>query len=79
MLITNTSEENNLLARLKNLVSGSEEMRVLVGFFYFWGIRALHEGLMENEDFRLKILVGLEAESKAGTIVEYAAHPTGAA
>jgi len=26
--------------------------------------------LIENEDFRLKILVGLEAESKAGTIVE---------
>jgi len=54
-------------------------MRVLVGFFYFWGIRALHEGLEENEDFRVKILVGLEAESKAGAIVEYAAHPTGAA
>ncbi len=72
MLITNINEENSLLKRLDNLIAESEEMRVLVGFFYFWGIEALHSGLTKNKDFRLKILVGLEAEDHAGKIVEFA-------
>jgi HKD family nuclease len=73
MLITNDTPENALLTRLENLITGSEEMRVLVGFFYFWGISALHRGLTQNTDFRLRILVGLEAEDHAGKIVEFAA------
>jgi hypothetical protein len=72
MLITNISEEKSLLTRLDHLIAESEEMRVLVGFFYFWGIKALHEGLSKNKDFKVKILVGLEAEEHAGKIVEFA-------
>ena len=72
MLITNINEENSLLTRLDHLIAESEELRVLVGFFYFWGIGALHGGLSKNRAFRLKILVGLEAESRAGAIVEFA-------
>jgi len=72
MLITNISEENSLLTRLDHLIAESEEMRVLVGFFYFWGIGALHGGLSKNKDFKVKILVGLEAEEHAGKIVEFA-------
>jgi len=72
MLITNISEENSLLTRLDHLIAESEEMRVLVGFFYFWGISALHGGLSKNKDFKVKILVGLEAEEHAGKIVEFA-------
>lgn len=72
MLITNLNEEQSLLTRLDHLIAESEEMRVLVGFFYFWGIGALHSGLVANKNFKLKILVGLEAEDKAGRIVEFA-------
>jgi len=72
MLITNLNEEQSLLTRLDYLIAESEEMRVLVGFFYFWGIGALHSGLVANKDFKLRILVGLEAEDKAGRIVEFA-------
>ncbi|MBT7067146.1 MAG: hypothetical protein HN919_12640, partial [Verrucomicrobia bacterium] len=72
MLITNISEENSLLTRLDHLIAESEEMRVLVGFFYFWGISALHGGLSKNKDFKVKILVGLQAEEHAGKIVEFA-------
>lgn len=72
MLITNLNEEQSLLKRLDHLIAESEEMRVLVGFFYFWGIGALHGGLVANKNFRLKILVGLEAEDQAGKIVEFA-------
>jgi hypothetical protein len=76
MLITNINEDNSLLKRLENLIAESEEMRVLVGFFYFWGIGELHGGLSKNKSFRLKILVGLEAESRAGAIVEFAGNPS---
>lgn len=76
MLITNQNEEQSLLTRLEHLIAESEEMRVLVGFFYFWGIAALHNGLTRNKAFRLKILVGLEAEEHAGKIVEYAGKHT---
>lgn len=76
MLITNLNEEQSLLTRLEHLIAESEEMRVLVGFFYFWGIAALHSGLIRNKEFRLKILVGLEAEEHAGKIVEYAGKHT---
>src|SRR5690554_1337796 len=72
MLITNLSEESSLLTRLDHLIAESEEMRVLVGFFYFWGIGALHEGISRNPSFRLKILVGLQAEQHAGKLVEFA-------
>ncbi len=72
MLITNLNEEQSLLTRLDHLIAESEEMRVLVGFFYFWGIGALHSGLKANPEFRLRILVGLEAEDQAGRIVEFA-------
>jgi len=72
MLITNLNEEQSLLKRLDHLIAESEEMRVLVGFFYFWGVGALHSGLTANKEFKLKILVGLEAEDKAGKIVEFA-------
>lgn len=72
MLITNINEEQSLLTRLDHLIAESEEMRVLVGFFYFWGIAALHSGLTKNKEFKLKILVGLEAEEHAGKIVEFA-------
>lgn len=36
------------------------------------GIGALHEGLTQNKAFKLKILVGLEAEEHAGKIAEFA-------
>lgn len=62
MLITNINEQDSLFTRLDNLIGESEEMRVLVGFFYFWGIGALHKGLSNNRKFRLGILVGMEAE-----------------
>ncbi len=72
MLIHNLNHEQSLLTRLDALVAESDELRVLVGYFYFYGVSALHAGLASNPGFKLKILVGLEAEDHAGKIVEYA-------
>ena len=56
--ITN-NDEKNLKKRLIELIKKSDELKFLVGFFYFSGIQVLYEGLKENPDSALKILVGL--------------------
>jgi hypothetical protein len=78
MLITNMQPEHNLIDRLENLIAESVEMRVLVGFFYFWGITDLYKGLFTNPQFTMKILVGLRAGDHAGAIVEFAEDHEGA-
>lgn len=56
--------------RLSELISISGELKILVGFFYFSGIKALYEALTANPDIRLRILVGMETEQVVGRIVE---------
>ncbi|MGB9811054.1 MAG: helicase-related protein [Dictyoglomus turgidum] len=65
--ITNSGEKN-LKRRIQTLVERSEELKFLVGFFYFSGLRELYESLKKlyNEgklkDEHLKILVGLNVD-----------------
>jgi hypothetical protein len=67
------SNESNrtLKKRLQELISASQELKFLVGFFYFSGIRELYESLKASPDISLKVLVGLEADQSLGTLVEY--------
>ena len=58
--------------RRQDLLRNANEMKCLVGFFYFSGIKTLHEAINSNPDLKLKILVGLEAEEHMGQIVEFA-------
>lgn len=65
--ITN-SKEKSLKIRLQTLISHSEELKFLVGFFYFSGIKELYESLKslyENNNLKeehIKILVGLNVD-----------------
>ncbi|MCX7909361.1 MAG: helicase-related protein [Ignavibacteria bacterium] len=73
--ITNSSEKN-LRDRLKTLIDFSREMKFLVGFFYFSGIKELYESLLRLDDSgklkqeTLKILVGLNVDKGAWGIYE---------
>lgn len=73
--ITNNGEDKNLKKRLTELVSASQELKFLVGFFYFSGIQELYETLKEkvdnNEKIDLKVLVGLEAGNISSQLVEF--------
>jgi hypothetical protein len=51
--------DDSLFAHLNNLIAESTEMRVLVGFFSFWGITGFRRGLSANPEFTMKILVCL--------------------
>ena len=60
--ITN-GKTDNLKKRLVELISKSEELKFLVGFFYFSGITELYSSLKEKGgDVKLRILVGLEVD-----------------
>ncbi len=69
--ITNTGPKN-LKKRLIELIQRSEELKFLVGFFYFSGIRELYEGLKANSNVNIKVLVGLNVDKANLGIIEYA-------
>lgn len=69
--ITN-SGTTSLIGRISTLVKHSEELRFLVGFFFFSGIRELTTSLKENETCQLKVLVGLEVDKSNFGIYEFA-------
>ena len=72
--ITNNNKSNNLKKRLIELISKSEELKFLIGFFYFSGIRELYSSLKNRRDsIKLKVLVGLEVDNLiSGMAVECA-------
>ncbi|MCF7894407.1 MAG: helicase [Candidatus Omnitrophica bacterium] len=69
--ISNTGK-NNLKKRLVELIQKSEELKFLVGFFYFSGIRELYQGLKENPNTSLKVLVGLNVDKTNYGLLELA-------
>jgi len=74
--ITN-SEGNDLKERLIELIENSKELKFLVGFFYFSGIRELYEGLKNNPNAIIKVLVGLNVDKTNLGLLEYASEDDG--
>ncbi|MCM8827003.1 MAG: phospholipase D-like domain-containing protein, partial [Candidatus Omnitrophica bacterium] len=69
--ITNSDAEN-LKKRLAELINKSEELKFLVGFFYFSGIRELYKELKNNPRVIIKVLVGLNVDKLNYQLIEYA-------
>lgn len=72
MFITNQGEGESLQKRLSELMQYSSQLDILVGFFYFSGVKVMTDALRENKDIRLRVLVGMEAERYCGQLVEVA-------
>jgi len=68
--ITNSGTDN-LKKRLIELVNKSEELKFLVGFFYFSGISELYEGLKANSNAITKVLVGLSVDHYNFELIEF--------
>lgn len=68
--ITN-SETKSLKKRLVELIQKSEELKFLVGFFYFSGIRELYECIKRNPNIVFKILVGLNIDRLNCKLIEF--------
>jgi len=69
--ITN-NEAKDLKKRLIELIQKSDELKFLVGFFYFSGIRELYKGLKENPDQKIMVLVGLNVDATNYGMIELA-------
>jgi superfamily II DNA or RNA helicase len=69
--ITN-NKKSDLKKRLIELISKSEELKFLVGVFYFSGIRELYSALQKNPEVSVKILVGLNVDRFNHGLIEYA-------
>ena len=69
--ITNCGTEN-LKKRLIELIKKSDELKFLVGFFYFSGIRELYEGIKEKQNINIKVLVGLNVDKTNLGFLEFA-------
>ena len=68
--ITNSTESATLKKRLESLIAASQELKFLVGFFYFSGWQEIYNKLQENPQVNLKILVGLQVDKYLSSIVE---------
>ena len=69
--ITN-NDIKDLKQRLIELIKKSDELKFLVGFFYFSGIRELFEGLKEKPSQNIKVLVGLNVDATNYGMIELA-------
>ena len=69
--ITN-AQQRSLKGRIHTLIKHSQELKFLVGFFYFSGWRELYGALKTRDDLKLKILVGLDTDLHLGRVLEVA-------
>ena len=67
--ITN-AQQRSLKDRIHTLIQYSQELKFLVGFFYFSGWQELYEALKKREDLNIKILVGLDTDLHWGKVLE---------
>lgn len=70
--ITNQNKDGatTLARRLTELVSHADQLDMLVGFFYFSGVKVLAEALRDRPQLKMRVLVGMDAEYAVGQLVE---------
>ena len=69
--ITNNENQKSLKGRIRTLISISDELKFLVGFFYFSGWEEVYQQLRENKNIQLKLLVGLQVSKLVNQMVEH--------
>lgn len=72
--ITNQPTKD-LRKRINELVKNSDELKFLIGFFYFSGIRELYNELKNNDKVSVKVLVGMNVDYHLGQLVEVSYSP----
>lgn len=70
--ITNGGDVKTLKTRLRQLINHSQELKLLVGFFYFSGWQQLFDSMNQREDITMKLLVGLQVDQRLEQLHELA-------
>jgi hypothetical protein len=66
------SQAHTLKKRLEELIQNSQELKFLVGFFYFSGWRELYDSLKNRNDLIVKLLIGLDVNKALDGVLEVA-------
>ena len=69
--ITN-NETKILKERISSIIGFSKELKFLVGFFFFSGIRELYDAIKDNPNTKISVLVGLNVDKTIHGLLEYA-------
>ncbi|MGM0498571.1 MAG: SNF2-related protein, partial [Bacteroidota bacterium] len=69
--ITNKEAQKTLKGRLNHIIPVSEELKFLVGFFYFSGWKEVYERIKENPSLKIKLLIGLQVDKVLNSVVEH--------
>jgi len=67
--ITNNTHQLSLKERLNTLIGVCDELKFLVGFFYFSGWKEVYESLQTQPDVKLKLLVGLQVDKLLNQVI----------
>jgi hypothetical protein len=65
--ITNNKQQKTLKGRLNTLISIRDELKFLVGYFYFSGWSDIYLSLQKKTQQKIKLLVGLQVCNYLGT------------
>lgn len=65
--ITNNKQQKTLKGRLNTLISIRDELKFLVGYFYFSGWLDIYLSLQKNPQQKIKLLEGLQVCNYLGT------------
>ena len=78
--ITNQQKEGatTLKKRLTELTTHADKLDMLVGFFYFSGVKVMAEAFRDRPNMTLRVLVGMEADLHLGELVEISRESKGA-
>ena len=70
--ITNQNGDGSkkLGERLGELMGHADRLDMLVGFFFFSGVKVLYDALKARAGMKMRVLVGMEAEMAMGNLVE---------
>lgn len=70
--ITNQAKDGQttLGKRLSELIAHADQLDMLVGFFYFSGVKVLADALRDRPSLKMRVLVGMDAEFAVGQLVE---------
>lgn len=69
--ITNSATHKTLKGRINTILTRCDELKFLVGFFYFSGWQEIYQNLKKDENIKLKILIGLQVDSLLGKMIEH--------
>lgn len=56
--------------RLAELMGHADQLDMLVGFFFFSGVKVLYDAIKARAGMKMRVLVGMEAEITMGNLVE---------